>query len=400
MVVSKLDTTFLTTFACLIIVGLTGCASPARLPALPINAAPAVQPYDIPDARFYAEADNARIASIAKKALRRRLRSRGKSKQLSLLAISGGADDGAFGAGLLVGWTERGTRPKFDVVTGISTGALSAPFAYLGSAFNARLTKIYTKTSAEDIFKKRGPILASFASDALTDSSPLRVMIARHMSNAVVRRIAEEYGKGRLLFVLTTNLDQGRAVIWNIGAIAESRHSRARKLIVDILLASAAVPGVFPPVMLDVMVDGKRYQEMHVDGGTVAQAFLYPPSYSPRRLRDKGLRSKLPNKRVAYIIRNGRARRPEKQVRRQTLAIASQAISTMIASSGVNDTYRMYTTTKRDGIAFRLAYIGGNFTEPYPGRFDRKYMNALYQYGYKLGRQGVQWLKTPLGYAN
>jgi hypothetical protein len=140
--------------------------------------------------------------------------------------------------------------------------------------------------------------------------------------------------------------------------------------------------------MLDVTADGKRYQEMHVDGGMIAQAFLYPPSYSPPRLRGKKLRRSLPKKRVTYVIRSGRLRRSEKEIKRQTLAISAQALLAMIASSGVNDAYRIYTTTKSDGFAFRLAYIGADFTVLYPGPFDRKYMNALYQYGYELGVRG------------
>src|SRR5262249_7664491 len=130
------------------------------------------------------------------------------------------------------------------------------------------------------VFSQRPPVLAAVASDAVSDTAPLRTMIAGRLDETMIRRIAEEYAKGRLLFILTTNLDQARPVIWNIGAIASSNNPKARDLIIDILRASAAIPAFFPPVMIDVMVDGERHQEMHVDGGTVAQAFLYPPSVS------------------------------------------------------------------------------------------------------------------------
>lgn len=387
-------------FVLLLPIMLASCANNDRLPALSIADAPAARVLDIPNARFYASGDSARIAAFAENALLERSQSIAKAREFSFLAISGGGENGAFGAGLLAGWSKRGTRPKFDVVTGISTGALSAPFAFLGSAYDERMRAVYTSIDADDIFQKHSPLLATLTHEALTDTTPLRELILEEMSADFVRRIADEYSKGRLLLILTTNLDQGRAVIWNIGAIAQSEHPKARELIVDILLASAAIPGVFPPVMLDVTADGKRYQEMHVDGGLIAQAFLYPPSYSPSHLRDSRLRHELPKRRIAYIIRNGRVKRAEAHVKRKTLDISKHAISTIIASSGVNDTYRIYATTKRDGIKFRLAHIKNDFDVVSPGPFDRKYMNALYQYGYQLGRRGYRWRKRPLDFSN
>lgn len=212
----------------------------------------------------------------------------------------------------------------------------------------------------------------------------------------MVQRIAEEYAKGRLLLILTTNLDQGRSVVWDIGAIATSNQPGARQLIVDVLLASAAIPGIFPPVMINVAVDGKPYQEMHVDGGATAQSFLYPPSFSLKaKLKELGITN---GKREAYIIRNGRLYRPEENVERQTLKIAQQAISTTIASSGVNDLYRMYLTTQRDTVGFNLAYVEGDYALPYKGPFDREYMNALYAHGFEVGKGGKEWHKLPPGY--
>jgi hypothetical protein len=229
-------------------------------------------------------------------------------------------------------------------------------------------------------------------------------MISRYVDAAMVHRIAEEYGKGRLLFILTTNLDQGRPVIWNIGAIAASNNPKARDLIVEVLLASTSIPVVFPPVMLDVTIAGERYQEMHVDGGTIAQAFLYPPSISLRSaavragVTEKNLRAE--RKRVAYVIRNGRFTRPEESVRLQTIAIAKEALSTMTTSSGVNDTYRMYLLARRDGVNFNLASIGDDFDVPYKGPFDQQYMQSLFAYGYQKGRAGYPWQKAPPGYVN
>ncbi|HEY3224033.1 MAG TPA: patatin-like phospholipase family protein [Pseudolabrys sp.] len=384
-------------------VGIGGCSSLERLPAVTYAQAKQADILDIPDARFYV-AETKQILDLAVKANQRRNMTRGVSATRHFLAISGGGDDGAFGAGLLVGWSDRGNRPEFDVVTGVSTGALSAPFAFLGRAYDPQLKAVYTETSAGDIFEKRAPLLGAIAGDALTDNAPLRAMISRQLDETMVRRIAEEYKKGRLLFILTTNLDQGRPVIWNIGAIASSNHPKARELIVEVLLASTSIPVVFPPVMLDVTIAGERYQEMHVDGGTIAQAFLYPPSISLRTaaarvgISEKTLRTE--RRRVAYVIRNGRFTRPEESVKLQTVAIAKEALSTMIASSGVNDTYRMFLLARRDGVDFNLASINNDFDVPYKGPFDKGYMQTLFEYGYQKGRAGYPWQKAPPGYVN
>ena len=381
---------------------VSGCATLERLPAVTYAQAEQTSILDIPDARFYVS-DTKRIYDVALKAYQRGNRARPAERVHNYLAISGGGDDGAFGAGLLVGWSARGNRPEFDVVTGVSTGALSAPFAFLGSAYNQQLARVYTETSAADIFEKRPLLIAAVASDSMTDDAPLRRLVANYVDAEMVRRIAEEYEKGRLLFVLTTNLDQGRPVIWNIGAIAASNNPQAHDLIVKVLVASASIPAVFPPVMLDVTVGGVKYQEMHVDGGTVAQAFFYPPSFSirgaARRLGidEKALRAR---KRVAYVIRNGRFFRAEESVKLQTIAIAKEAISTMTMSSGVNDTYRMYLLARRDGVDFNLASIGEDFTVPYKGPFEPSYMQSLFAYGYEKGRTGYRWQKVPPGYSN
>jgi Patatin-like phospholipase len=382
-------------------VAMSGCATLERLPAVTYAEARQLDILDIPDARFYVS-DTNRIYDVAVKAYQRSNRVR-PAQTRHFLALSGGGDDGAFGAGLLVGWSARGNRPQFDMVTGVSTGALSAPFAFLGRDYDQNLTQLYTETSARDIFTKRPIVIAAVASDSLTDNAPLRRMIEHYVDSTMVQRLAEEYGKGRLLFVLTTNLDQSRPVIWNIGAIAASNNPRARDLIVDVLLASASIPAIFPPVMLDVTVDGQKRQEMHVDGGTIAQVFFYPPSFSIRGaakrlgVDEKALRER---KRVAYVIRNGRFFRQDESVQLRTLSIAKEALATMTVSSGVNDTYRMYTLARRDGVDFNLASISEDFTVPYKGPFDPGYMQSLFAYGYEKGRAGYPWRKVPPGYTN
>jgi predicted acylesterase/phospholipase RssA len=373
---------------------LAGCAGLDRLPAVPVAQAQRSSILDIPDARFQLN-DTVQINAVAQKVQQRRIAAGAGSKPLRFLVISGGGDDGAFGAGLLVGWSARGDRPQFDVVTGVSTGALSAPFAFLGPDYDSMLRRVYSESGAGDIFETRG-IVTVLAQDAAVDSAPLRRMIDGYVDAAMVERLAAAYRAGRLLLILTTNLDQGRPVIWNLGAIAESGHPNARELIVNVLLASASIPAVFPPVMLNVTIDGQTFQEMHVDGGTVAQAFMYPPSFSLRRLARRGA---APGQPVVYIIRNGRFARPEASIERQTLAIAKQALATMTTSSGVNDAYRMYLIAQRDGVAYNLASIEDDFDVPYKGPFDQTYMRSLFDYGYNKIRARNAWQKAPPGYA-
>jgi predicted acylesterase/phospholipase RssA len=378
----------------ILMVGLSACGHTERLASVPVNYAKRASVLDLPNARFYVD-EPREILAEANRALQREVeynRSIGRPlPPAKYLALSGGGDDGAFGAGLLVGWTERGERPLFKLVTGISTGALIAPFAFLGSDYDDALTAVYTGIDQKDILVKR-PLIAALTDDALSDTTPLYRLISRYMDDATISRIATEYDRGRLLLIATTNLDAARPVIWNIGAIARSGHPKSQELIRRILLASASIPGAFPPVMFDVGVGGVPHQELHVDGGAVAQSFLYPPSLSLR----KGA-SNLARTRTAYIIRNAKLSAPPEETQRRTMSIAGRAIATLIASNGVGDLYRMYTTTKRDGVAFNLAYIENDFIEPYPGLFDRNYMNKLFAYGRTRARLGYRWHSAPPG---
>ena len=184
------------------------------------------------------------------------------------LTISGGGANGAFGAGLLAGWTAAGTRPEFSMVTGISTGALSAPFAFLGPNYDDQLKAVYTTTSTAQIARKRNVIAAAFT-DSMVDTAPLREMIRSYIDSDIIEAIAREHARGRRLYIGTVNLDASRSVIWSIGAIAASDYPRKEELIRDVLQASASIPVAFPPVVIPVEVDGRTFDEMHVDGGTV-----------------------------------------------------------------------------------------------------------------------------------
>lgn len=375
---------------------LQSCSAPERLPPVPTTETARAYPLDLANVRFFPLLERDAIISEWELSLQRQRATLGLSPDAQLpeahfLAISGGGDNGAFGSGILVGWTEAGGRPEFQVVTGVSTGALIAPFAFLGPEYDPQLRAVYTTVSAEDIYSERGFISGIFG-DAMADTTPLFGLISKYVDDSLLAAIAREYKKGRLLLIGTTDLDAERANIWNIGAIAASGNPGALDLIRKILRASSAVPGFFQPVMIDVELDGKPYQELHVDGGAIAQMFLYPPNIDINNVAHRS--------RAAYLIRNAREDAEWQSVERQTLSIAGRAVSTMIHTSGTNDLMRIYFVTQRDGVDYNLAYIGSDFSHPEAGDFDKGYMNALFDYAYQQSRHGYPWKKVPPILAN
>ena len=387
----------------LLSVGLlaAACSHPERGPAVPRVDTTRAMPLGIPNARFFADGDTGVMIQEGMRSFDREvatLRAEGKNPTRTkpppayYLAVSGGGDNGAYSAGLLNGWTEAGSRPEFKMVTGVSTGALVAPFAFLGPSYDAALREVYTSMTPESIYRTRG-ISAALFDDAMADTTPLADVIAKYADEKMFAAIAREYGEGRLLLICTTDLDAQRPVIWNIGALAASGKPEALLLFRKILRASAAVPGVFQPVMIDVELDGKKYQEMHVDGGAIAQLFLYPPTLEANRLYRR--------ERHAYIIRNARLDPDWVMSERRTITIAGRAISTMLAASGHNDVLRIYFVSQRDGVDYNLAYIGSDFVAPEKkGEFDQAYMRALYDYGYQQAKAGREWHKAPPGLAS
>ncbi len=239
-------------------------------------------------------------------------------------------------------------------------------------------------------------MLAALFDDAMADTQPLWRLVERHVNVEMLRAIAKEYQNGRLLFVATTNLDALRPVMWNMGAIAESGHPKALDLFRSILVASAAIPGAFPPVMIEVEAGGQRFQEMHVDGGAMTQVFVYPPSF---RADEKTRKAR--KKKTLYIIRNARLDVVNwASVERRTLSIAGRAISSLIHTQGIGDLYQIYLLSKRDDFDFNLAFIRLDFKVKHKEQFDTNYMQKLFDYGYQLARKGYPWQKFPPGYAH
>ena len=382
---------------------LQGCATPSRLSAVPAQDTTRAEIPGIPNARYWVQTDiepfirDAIASGQREQAYLARIGHRGPLPPINFLAVSGGGDDGAFGAGLLVGWSATGTRPEFKGVTGVSTGALIAPFAFLGPEEDDALRAVYTTIGPANVLEPRS-LLAALTSDGMADNRPLGELISSRINAEFLARIAREYqDKGRLLLIATTNLDARRPVVWNMGAIASSADPRALDLFRNIMLASAAIPGAFPPTMIDVEVDGKPYQEMHVDGGAMAQVFLYPPRMFDL-VRQQGLKVP-PRARSVYVIRNARLDPDWAAVERSTLTIVGRAISSLIQTQGVGDLYRIYLTAQHDGLDYNLAYIGADFKAEHKEDFDTTYMRALFDYGYQLARKGYPWQKTPPGLA-
>ncbi len=390
---------------------VSACSAPQRLATLPERLRAAAPFKGMPaNCRIVLDGnDNALLAQVVLEAAVRELeharQSGSLSEEANYLAVSGGGQDGSFGAGLLTEWTQLGTRPEFKAVTGVSTGALTAPFAFLGPRYDEALRDIYTNITQDDVLSSRGLVVA-LTGDSAYDSTPLLRIIRRHVTPALLQGIAHEYEKkGRLLFVATTNLDVPVGVIWNLGAIAASGHSRAADLISNILLASAAIPGLLPPVMIDIETDEGRFQEMHVDGGTVAQVVLYPPSLSVADLvshvaaSDRGLAQHLEErKRRLYIIRNSRLAGQRQSVSRSTLKIAGRAIASLIQTQGIGDLYQLYVIARRDGIDYNVSCIPASFSDNVDVLFDQQYMRKLYEVGRALIRKGEAWSKVPPGY--
>jgi len=379
----------------LLSVWLAGCSTPERVPAVPSQYDSAnVEVVGVPDVRYdiFTQSGINELVGHFHELQSGYVR---QDNSAAFLSISGGGDNGAFTAGLLNGWTKAGDRPNFRLVTGISTGALIAPFAFLGKDYDVTLKDLYTNVTPSDIYRKRN-IVEGFFADSLADSAPLYDLISQYVDEDFLKKVAFEYTENRrFLLIGTTNLDSKKPVIWNMGRIAMIGGPQALTLFKKVMLASASIPGVFPPVMLDVEVDGKKYQEMHVDGGANTQAFLYPPALTQKLKDENSFDRNI--KREAYIIRNADLSPEGEEVRRRTLPIVLKTVGQLIHTQGVGDLYKMYISTQQDNVGYNLAYIEDDFEFPHLEEFDQAYMKALYDYGEKKAKGGYKWFKEPFG---
>jgi len=382
------------------VVLVASCASSGSRVAVPDNLISEASVTGLTQIRFWGDQSPPNLNEIIKEKFAQMKTSRPKMVKagarpiLNFLAISGGGSDGAFGAGLLSGWSAKGTRPEFEIVTGISTGALIAPFAFLGKQYDPVIKEIYTSYTTKDFLIKR-PIKGLIGGDALSNNKPFQRLIAKYVDQALMVEIAKEHNRGRRLLIGTTNLDAQRPVIWDVGKIAASGHPQALELIRKIFLASASIPGAFPPVFIDVTADGKVFQEMHVDGGTTTQVFLMP---SQLMVKDIDRKTRVRARRTVYVIRNGRLNPETEPVRDRTLSIASRSISTLIKNQGIGDLYRLHSFARRNNMRFKLSYIPADFKNTSTEVFDKVYMKKLFDLGYRLGSTGYKWKTTPPGF--
>ncbi len=366
----------------LLFLALQGCATINREPFTQSQQVAATIP-GIPAARFWADAPDAARQMAPSLA--------GAQGEKTMLALSGGSDNGAYGAGILKGWTLAGTRPEFSIVTGVSTGALIAPFAFLGQDQDATLERIFTTISAKDVYRGRFP-LAIPVSPSAASTKPLTRLIASVMTDDLIDRIGREHVRGRRLFVGTANLDAQRMVIWNMGAIAASDAAGRYALFRKVLLASSAIPAFFTPVMIRTEAGGREIQEMHVDGGTTAQILTLPDEAITGDRPIGGARPL-----HLYLIVNNKLNGEFHMVNPRTIPIASRSISLNLRSAMAGTVGLSYLYAKAHGIDFNLSFIDKDYPGEQRKPFNNTYMRDLYAYGLKLGQRPDLWQKRPPG---
>ncbi len=311
------------------------------------------------------------------------------------LALSGGGASGAFGAGFLNGWSSTGDRPVFKIVTGVSTGALMAPFAFLGPAHDSALREFYTTTRTRDIFILSSLLRQVLYGDALADTRPLAALIERHVDAGFMRRIAQAHQQGRRLYVGTADLDSRRFVVWNMGLIAISGRPDALELFRKVMLASASIPVAFPPVFFEVEANGRRYDEMHVDGGVGARVFFNGGLFRSALVRERAGRGH--GRENIYVIHNGQLVSAPDPVRRSLPAIAMRVIDASGRAAVVGDLFRIYGDAMHEQASFRWVTIPDDVSMDGDEVFDPVKMGKLYDIGYRMAVGGKPWAMVPPG---
>jgi len=315
-------------------------------------------------------------------------------RRYNVLALSGGGSYGAYSAGVLNGWTASGQRPQFDIVSGVSTGALIATYAFLGPQYDSKLHEFYTTVSADQIYHMRHKP-AVLWSESAADSAPLARLIEKQVTCELLARVAQAHAEGRRLYVGTTNLDTGRFVIWDLGAIASSGQPTSVELYRKVVLASASVPGFFPPVAIDVTVNGQTHTELHVDGGTTAQVFVRASmlQLDPADFHDG--RRPLVGSNV-YVIVAGKAYPDPKCVEPKALKIAASSLGALTSAQTRNELVRIFTFTLLTGMNFHVSAIPQQWPlNDDSMKFERAEMRNLFDGGYRLAAAGQAWSNLP-----
>lgn len=373
-----------------LLVVVSGCSTFARRP-VPESLIDAVCIPDMPrDIRTWGDRGSEMLQRSLQESFAQTRRAYGDHEPMDVLSISSGGLQGAYAAGVLCGWTEHGTRPVFRVVTGVSIGAIIAPFAFLGSGYDDRLREMARSATQENVYRMRWLPLES-----LTDNAPLARFIGRYCNRDVLDAIAAEHAKGRRLFIATTNLDASRPVIWDMGAIASSGSPEALRLFRQIIVASAASPVIFPPSYIRVEHDGQTYDEMHVDGAVTAQIMLYGQALSAQEVRPDSISAR--QRGTYYVVLNRKIRDDYGPVEPGIRSIAIHSISRLMQDQGVGDLWQAYAACRRDGLEFRVAAIPDDEALPAEPRIDTQVQTRLFDRGYALARDGYPWATEPPG---
>lgn len=364
------------------IVAVAGCSTP-RLPYTDAEAQRATT--SIAGARTWADKPDPAFTERTVRALAGASR---PGHPATYLALSGGGGDGAYGAGFLNGWSQAGTRPSFTIVSGVSTGALIAPFAFLGGRYDPVITDVYTSGVAETLLDSPDPFRAVFGS-SLFSSDRLRELVERYVTPDVIAQIGAEHARGRQLFVVTTNLDSQRPVLWDLGALAENGSPEAAAMLRTAMVASASIPAIFPAVLIDAQADGRSFQELHVDGTVSATVFTLPRRNLATRSAPGIGRTNL------YVLMNAKLQPDFNVVTASAAEIGTRTFSTFVKDQARGDLVDTYEIARRSGAGFKVTYIERDFPTQNGAGFDTAYMRRLYAYGLERGRQGSAWHTQP-----
>ncbi|HVK17240.1 MAG TPA: patatin-like phospholipase family protein [Fimbriiglobus sp.] len=370
------------------------CLTPRQPPPSPTRVG--LDTIDLIDPQSQAEADHllssTDIYRLAEGVRRRERPAPGANR--TVLCLSGGGAYGAYSAGVLVGWSSTCTRPRFDVVTGISTGALIAPFAFLGPRYDPLVEHFYTTTKSRDLFRVRP--LRALRSEAVADNSRLEQLVTELLSPEVVGEVAAEHARGRRLYVGTTELESRRFVVWDLGAVAAKGTEDDLRLFRQVVLASAAVPGFFPPVHIPVAVNGERLTERHVDGGVSQALFFRPPFVPPTRCADPAARSLAGTD--VYAVVAGKVYPDPEPARARAVAVARNSAAGVIHAQTRGDLVRLWTICALTGMNYHMTAIPPEYPAPLTGTaFEPAEMTAMFEEGVRQVRRGTAWRPTPPG---
>jgi hypothetical protein len=368
---------------------LSGCATtPPRNP-VPVELTGAAQPVGFEGVRIAMNPFSTDFQDLDDSLKGAEARAATKQGPLELLALSGGGANGAWGAGVVCGWTQAGDRPEFDIVTGVSTGALIAPYVFLGPRYDEELKQSFTTISDDEVFRIRNVFSILHRADSIADPTPLLQALRIRFDEGFLEEVAQEHLAGRRLYVGTTNLDAQVLISWDLGAIAASGHPQASELFCQVLLASCSLPAAFPPVTFDVVSNGVRYDEMHADGGLMSQVFGFTFLY---RLMAASGRTDA----RMFVLRNT-VMAPQWQITKPSLfSLAARSIGTLTKTQGIGDVYRAWAVAREAGIEFHVSDIPASVmpTES-DGQFDPVYMTQMYQAGYARTTTGQVWTDDP-----